>query len=117
MFYLENREGKLSVATRSTHYSEPVEIIVYWDVIDAASAQEFQERFSRQLPLPVTHTPGNPGFYLYLPGQFKSLHLRTPERGEVVEKSYPCPKVRKGTETRYHCGRWQKATKKGWVAA
>jgi len=30
----------------------------------------------------------------------------------------PCPKVRKGTETRYLMGHWQKYTKtKGWVSA
>lgn len=35
----------------------------------------------------------------------------------VEREPLPCPKVRKGIETRYRDGRWQKLLKKGWVTA
>lgn len=38
-----------------------------------------------------------------------------PEFEERVD--VPCPKVRKGTETRWHLGQWQKYTRRdGWVS-
>lgn len=37
------------------------------------------------------------------------------DRTEV--EPIPCPKVRKGIETRYRQGRWEKCLKTGWTAA
>ena len=37
------------------------------------------------------------------------------EAERFTREPYPCPKVRKGTETRYQDGEWQKLTRKGWV--
>ena len=36
---------------------------------------------------------------------------------EFFVEPVPMPKVRKGIETRYRNGRWEKLLKKGWVAA
>ena len=35
----------------------------------------------------------------------------------ATERDVPCPKVRKGIETRWHNGEWQKMLKGGWVRA
>jgi len=35
--------------------------------------------------------------------------------GEIVEEDFPCPEVRKGTETVYKNGQWNKLTQNGWL--
>jgi len=49
--------------------------------------------------------------YLYLKdqGQTKSI--------DTVIEPILCPKVRKGIETRWHNGRWEKLLKAGWTTA
>jgi hypothetical protein len=50
----------------------------------------------------------------HLPAAF---HSRT-KCDWLEEVPVPCPKVKAGTETRWHAGRWQKYLKtKGWVTA
>ena len=49
----------------------------------------------------------------------------SPMRGDqkamrVDAEPFPCPKVRKGIETRYYYGQWEKylkSSKRGWVLA
>ena len=47
--------------------------------------------------------------YLKEQGKTKSI--------DTVIKPIPCPKVRKGIETRYKYGKWEKELKSGWVTA
>ena len=47
--------------------------------------------------------------YLKDQGQTQSIH--------TYSVLIPCPKVRKGIETRYRNGFWEKLLKSGWVAA
>ncbi len=47
--------------------------------------------------------------YLKDQGQAKSI--------DTIIKPIPCPKVRKGIETRYRNGFWEKELKSGWVTA
>ena len=49
--------------------------------------------------------------YLYLKDQGKTKSIHT-----IVE-AIPCPKVRKGIETRWYNGRWEKLLKTGWKSA
>ena len=36
---------------------------------------------------------------------------------DTIIEPIPCPKVRKGIETRYRNGKWEKELKSGWVTA
>ena len=47
--------------------------------------------------------------YLKDLGKTESIHTTT--------EPMPCPKVRKGIETRYRWGKWEKLLKSGWVLA
>ena len=54
------------------------------------------------------------------PYQWSYISLADAGRTKSIDtyvKPYPCPKVRKGIETRYHYGQWQKLLKSGWVSA
>lgn len=50
-------------------------------------------------------------------GQIQLEHGGKTECEFLQLAPYPCPKVRKGTETRYYIGRWQKYAKRerAWV--
>ena len=76
--------------------------------------------YGRELPLPLVHLgegiyrekpePGRLTFRLAQGGSTKSAVEET--------EPVPAPKVRKGTETRWHGGRWEKYSKReGWVIA
>jgi len=58
---------------------------------------------------PVGFSRRNPG----------NVILIDPTAPPVFTKNRPyiCPKVRKGIETRYYYGQWQKLLKSGWTAA
>lgn len=55
-------------------------------------------------------------------GNGNYLHGELPELGKTValfvdEMPIPAPKVKRTTQTRWHYGRWEKLTRKGWAAA
>ena len=69
-------------------------------------------------------TKGNCSFVYSLriaPYEYVRIYLK--DQGQTVSidtviEEIPCPKVRKGIETRWHNGQWEKYTKnKGWVSA
>jgi hypothetical protein len=53
----------------------------------------------------------------YKHGAYLHVHADS-EATEQITTPIECPKVRKGIETRYHLGRWEKYSKReGWVRA
>ena len=83
---------------------------------------DFHRNYGFPLPLPVRHSQSAGGYYYQDRNMCKPLVFTLTHGGNtfsttVEHESIPCPKVRKGLETRYRDGHWQKLLKTGWVAA
>lgn len=107
---LEDRNGLLAVVYRTTSSCEPAERItnIY--------PTQYQTEIARthlgwSLPLTVSWSQINQAYYVQAPGGVEH-RLDTAATSTVQVEPYTCPKVRKGTETRYWCGEWQKFDKK-----
>lgn len=110
----------------SSTWGKPELVSHWWPVAGGCGRRDHPE-WADVIGLPATSSSigsgdfsvkvGGPG----LGGYWRGLRLRDgpqtqPIRTDIVP--YPCPKVRKGMETRYRDGRWQKYLKtEGWVAA
>jgi len=113
------RNGKLYVCKIDSAWSIPERITMYWPVAESSG-----NPYNGNRP-----GPGDIATYqrscwtTTAPAGFPSTgSVRCVGNGntpaEIVEKSpILAPKVRKGIETRYHEGRWQKLLKSGWVNA
>jgi hypothetical protein len=110
---LRKRDNAWFVDYASTLYSEPSRQTISWKVTGArrsgncAFAPEMADR------LAVTSVPDRDAWQAYKDGGY--LVLETEHEGESVVAPYPCPKVRRGIETRYRYGQWEKRLKTGWT--
>lgn len=130
-YFLAHKDGWLCVVMECLDYSEPFIERIYYPVEQCREAQAAHLIGSPCKP----HAMGG-GLYTARvkgatvdvgasePYQWPDydLNLRLKDDGRTmpvaVEKEpVPCPKVRKGQETRYRYGVWQKYTAKGWVSA
>lgn len=90
--------------------SEPTEVVMWWKPTDIR-----RNPYRPGFPQQGDEVDGagdwwtGPGYSLRLAGN--TVAVRS-ERHPV-----PCPKVRKGTETRWRDGAWEKLMAKGWVRA
>jgi hypothetical protein len=94
------RDGLLCVVWRDRQFSEPVEVELWWPICGVSKAT-FDAEYA---------------------GRTCEGSLRNGGRTESIyteKHPVPCPKVRKGIETRYRNGRWEKylISAKGWTAA
>lgn len=112
--YLKKDKGKWWVVTEFSRYDEPIILRMWWDTGMDACGDRFQE-----LDGSLLDCRGN-GRYItrkekvmiFLPGGGKQ------QAGRVDKEEYPCPRVKKGIETKYESGEWFKYLKsKGWVPA
>ena len=114
--------GRILIRETTLMQNEPTMMIHYWPT-----------RFGRQVlvnPFATEHDKtediqverdGHYGYLLRFPGC--GFWSESPLQGDqkamrVDTEPYPCPKVRKGIETRYHYGRWEKylkSSKRGWI--
>jgi hypothetical protein len=96
-------------------FNEPIQNTVTWKVTGAR--REAPYGFAPELAdgLTVTAQYGDSPFQAYGRGGY--LILSIDKDGSAIDAPIPCPKVRKGTETRYRNGQWEKLLKTGWVAA
>jgi hypothetical protein len=121
---LVKRDHKLFIRYETCRYSEPIKDVLYWPVSHASAF------VGETFPLPARDAGNgsytvrrNPDLDKSDCGYDAHFTVYFPNGGatkaEFVETSeIPCPKVRKGIETRYHNGRWEKYTKQGgWIAA
>ena len=123
------RDGRLYVQHTDNLWSQPVQVIQYWPieerlsraasrlegftVVDHMGRGEFQLEYGAAL-----ERLGDTMEY----HQLKECKAVLPHGGRTQsefreEIPIPCPRVRKGIETRYECGRWEKLLRKGWVPA
>jgi hypothetical protein len=94
---------------------EPKQISVRWKVIRSEVKGLGCWDESATEGIDVQHLSGDV-WQAYRQGTY--LVVVTEHEGTASETPVPCPKVRKGIETRWHQGAWQKYLQtKGWVAA
>lgn len=115
---LDWRDGWLCARSEYRCLAEPV-LIVSWYQITQCSERHARDGFCGELGSELDYYCG--GEYR-MRGARSSKHYRLLEGGKTMSlaqerRSIPCPKMRKGTETRYYCGSWQKfLAREGWVA-
>lgn len=117
---LEN--GKILVRETTTMHDEPTNMVHFWP-----TRFTHWDLDNHTEPLKVedikVERSGYCGYSLKFPGcGFWSDDTRyiAMKAVRVETEPLPCPKVRKGIETRYHYGQWQKylkSSKRGWVTA
>ena len=109
----------LVVHARYVRYTEPILDHFYWPVAHCECSKSQAEDL---FPLgQVLHNRGT-GIYGYrLPGgRDVTVYLKDGGRTQAVkieQEAIPCPKVRKGIETRWQGTYWQKLLKTGWTVA
>ncbi len=116
---VDYRDGWLCVRYTDTEFFEPIRYSHYWPVRriprDEATNIIGKQAVHAGVGAYCAKTDDRPGcgFWVQLPllngGQTMPI---------VTEREpIPCPKVRKGIETRYERGRWEKHLKTGWTVA
>ena len=122
---LVERDRKLFIRSEIIRYGEPMMDILYWPVSHVTAGFERSE-----LPLPAHSLGSEHGYSIrrekdldkVVCGYDAHFNVYLPDGGrtkaEFVETvSIDCPKVRKGIETRWRNGSWEKCLKSGWVSA
>ena len=112
------RMGHLCVAWADTDTHTPIRITYYWPCYATR-----QDKVDALLGLDA-HDEGD-GVFAWKEGTgFAGIWQRTRLQNggstkpiDVVRQPIPCPKVRKGIETRWVAGRWEKCLKSGWAPA
>ena len=109
-------QGFLCLKWSDTESSAPIRVTWYWpffrikenEVADILGTEAYDERngvFAARVA-----GGGWRRFQLQDGGQTKAI--------DIMREPIPCPHVRRGIETRYRAGRWEKYLKtQGWVAA
>ena len=109
-YFASKRHGTWHVGYQDTYWSDPISVTQYWPAIRGQFLGYLEE--------------GDPleGGHLTFFTVARGIPYQRPEltiAGDVqaidrTEEPFPCPKTRKGTQTRYLQGRWQKLMAKGW---
>jgi hypothetical protein len=113
-------QGDICIHEENSMQDEPMKIVSYWPI--GIRAYIFYRDYGEHMKnVPVRYS-GSMGIYeIYPPGNERPLKVQL-TRGAYtkpihIEKvPYPCPKVRKGTKTRYLHGEWWKYLQtRGWL--
>ena len=112
-------QGKWCIRSLYNMYNEPKMSICHWPIgkisqrIDLSfyEGQEVTPRYDRYSGIYTLRTAPYQHIDLYLIDGGKTQSI------ETVTENIPCPKVRKGIETRWENGRWEKLLKSGWKPA
>lgn len=121
---LVERDGLLYVRSDMVHYDAPKVTSNFYPVSDGYGGQVRASDFNREhIGKPVKYVSGH-GFYRLERGaMLGDIIIRLPQGGQTQAtfqetEDVTCPKVRRGIETRWRDGRWQKYLKtSGWVSA
>lgn len=111
---IQRHNGQLVIEYQYPATDKPVLIGVRWAVVDATRTGPFAPMLEAGLSVSYRQADR---WQAYAQGDYllvSSAHEGTP----MADQPIVCPKVRKGIETRYYCGRWEKYSKReGWIAA
>ncbi len=111
-------DGKLCVRYATTYENEPTRQIMYW-----ACERAVRNPYNANAPTAGDHARynGNGSWDTSREGSGSTGSVSTGagdrQAFKVEREPVPCPKVRKGLETRWYQGAWQKLMAKGWVPA
>jgi len=95
-------------------HSEPALAIVSWKVIGSRRTGGLAPDLVDGLRLDSVSDQDR--WQAYRQGEY--LTLFTEHQGTIRKEPLPCPKVRRGIETRYRDGQWERYLKmEGWVRA
>lgn len=110
---VEKNSDGWKVATKYSKHSEPIWITIRWKVLQVKRMGPFAPALSEGLIL-ISNEANSWGAYLQ--GDYLIIH--TEHKGVASESPYPSPTIRKGIESRYQGGRWEKYLQtKGWIPA
>jgi hypothetical protein len=107
---LEDYKGTLAVVHRTTSSQEPPEKFTTIYLTDYPT-KIAETHFGWVLPLTVTWSQIDEAYYVQL-GDKQQNKLAVLNTFISISEPYPCPKIRKGTETRYRGGYWEFYSKK-----
>jgi len=94
--------------------TEPRLVTLAWRVVGMRRTGPFAPALADGLEVSSVHD--RDAWQAYRQGDY--LILETEHNGTPREDPLPCPPIRRGIETRYHMGAWQKYLKaSGWVPA
>jgi hypothetical protein len=114
--------GWLCVRNSDTYSDRPEMTVLYWP-IEHGRLRDYKEAFPELDSDAELHGDHRGGYSLYRGFGSYSPVLRLLDGGSTKPVKtenilIPCPKVRKGIETRWRFGAWQKYLKsEGWVRA
>jgi hypothetical protein len=121
---LAERDGYLYVASVYNFSDKPEQITRYYPVSNGYGGKVRVDSYNRELVGAKLEYDTAPGCYLLRrPDPYASLRINLQNGGSTVPDftetaPVPAPKVRKGLQVRWDCGRWQKYLKtEGWVTA
>lgn len=112
--------GQLVLRTTYTCYSVPVMDILFYPLDARIRFDDAVGLFGK-----AVDRSSSGGYYLrsndYPMASLDARQIHLKSGGSTlpvasIKKPIPCPKVRKGTETRWSGYYWQKLLKKGWVS-
>lgn len=117
------REGWLCIRHEDISYSNPEKVALYWPIQQCQEKQAIE--VFETLPLPAYSVHRDTAEYeVKIPGIgfVRKFNLKDGPSTKSLWcdiSPIPCPKVRKGTETRWNGSkqRWEKLLKTGWKPA
>lgn len=105
------RERRYYFAHTQTAFDKPESVTNYWLVCQAVIGEESYDGAE------AYWDNGRLAFRLGERLWSREQYLASKPADITESAPLPCPKVRKGIETRYRQGRWEKCLRTGWVAA
>lgn len=118
MEYIGEYEKQICIVEETNQYFEPVKLIRYWPV--GISSLDFKRNFGEDFMGKKCWYRTNGIYEVDCSGTLKIQLIDGAQTRPIHTDSIPIvpPKVKKGIETRYYEGNWQKHLKtKGWVLA
>jgi len=111
-------EGKLCVLYESVNFSEPTMTRMWW-VIERTTGNPYTADRPKEGDIAQSQNSGDWRTIDPVTNRSTgSVYIDGKKQAEHVDRvPVPLPKVRKGIETRWYMGRWEKLLKNGWVAA
>lgn len=108
-------QGRWCIRSPYNMYNEPKMSICHWPIGKTSQRIDLSYYEGNE----VTPRHGYSGIYALkiAPYQHVDLYLIDMGKTQSIEttiEDIPCPKIRKGIETRFENGRWEKLLKSGW---
>jgi len=115
--------GILCIRDTSNNYDHPIRQQIYWPASARTSLANAIDYFPELAGGPLQVEPASGSGQFSFRRNHVTLYVRIVGGGTTLaiandEERIPEPKVRRGIETRYRAGRWEKYLKsQGWVSA